>query len=74
MKNLTIALDEKILKASRDYAKQRGLSLNNLIRQLLSKTVLPQKTDWLEECFELMDQAKANSKGQRWSRNDIYDV
>ena len=74
MKNITISLEDEILEAGREYAKRHNISLNFLIRKLLSQTVLPESQNWLEECFLLMDQANANSHGQRWQREDLYDV
>jgi hypothetical protein len=74
MANVTISIDDKLLKEGRKYARMHGTSLNSLIRQLLSKTVAPTSNDWLEECFRLMDRAKGDSKGEKWSREDLYDV
>lgn len=74
MKNVTISLEEEILKAGREYAKRHNTSLNALIRKLLAQTVLPESQNWLEECFTLMDQANANSHGEKWKREDLYDV
>jgi hypothetical protein len=35
MKNITLALDEKTIKAGREYARTHNLTLNSLIRKLL---------------------------------------
>ena len=40
MQNITLSLDEDILKAGREYAKKHKTSLNSLIRRLLEQTVL----------------------------------
>ncbi|MEE8551932.1 MAG: DUF6364 family protein [Desulfobacterales bacterium] len=74
MPNITISLDEDLLKAGRYYAEKHHTSMNALIRRLLEQTVKPQSKDWLNECFEMMDRSKANSGGQRWKREDLYDV
>lgn len=74
MKNITLSLDEKLLEAGREYARAHKMSLNSLIRRLLTQTVLPSSEDWLEEMFKLMDQSKANSRGQKWTREELYDV
>ena len=75
MKNVTIALDEKILRAGRNYAREHRTSLNNLIRQLLEHTVLrnPGTSGW-DEFFALADKAGGNSRGRRWKREDLYNV
>ncbi|MCK4764181.1 MAG: hypothetical protein KAW12_18420 [Candidatus Aminicenantes bacterium] len=74
MPNVTISIDDSLLKKGRKYAQLHGTSLNSLIRQLLSKTVESKSADWLDECFRLMDRAKGNSKGEKWQRKDLYDV
>lgn len=74
MKNITLSLDEKLIEAGRKYARAHNMSLNSLIRKLLAQTVLSSSEDWLEEMFRLMDQAKANSRGQKWTREELYDV
>lgn len=74
MKNVTLSLDDRLLEIGRDYARQQGLSLNSLIRKLLEATVLPPQSDWMEECFALMDRANGNSRGKKWKRAELYDI
>ena len=74
MPNLTISLDEELIKKGRSYAQKHRTTLNALIREQLKKTVMKQDDEWLEELFSLMDRLKARSKGPRWKREDIYDV
>jgi hypothetical protein len=74
MPNITISLEESLLKTGRRYAERHQTSLNALIRTLLEATVRDQSKDWLEECFALMDQAKGNSGKKRWNREDLYDL
>ena len=73
MPNITISLDEDLLKSGRRYAEKHQTSVNALIRKLLEQTVRLQSDAWLEECFTLMDRAGANSKGRRWQREDLYN-
>ena len=74
MRNITIALDEKVIKAGRAYAQKNNTSLNGLIRTLLEQTVMPTSKHWLDECFKLMDQAQVHSQGAQWQREDLYRV
>jgi hypothetical protein len=74
MPNITISIDDALLKAGRKYAEKHETSINALIRKLLEETVQFQSRDWLRECFDLMDRAKGNSRGKRWKREDLYDV
>ena len=73
MPNITISLDEDLLKSGRSYAEKHQTSLNALIRKLLEQTVRLQSDAWLEECFNLMDRAGGDSKGRRWQREDLYN-
>lgn len=75
MPNITISLDKDLLNAGREYAKKHNTSLNHLIRKQLEQTVMSQSREYrLEECFKLMDQAGGNSEGEKWKREDLYDV
>jgi hypothetical protein len=74
MPNITISIEEKLLKSGRQYAEKHQTSMNALIRTLLEQTVKRDSIQWLDECFALMDRANARSKGKRWKREDLYDV
>ena len=39
MKNITLAVDEKVLEAARAYATSRGTTLNALVREHLAQLV-----------------------------------
>jgi hypothetical protein len=72
MANLTISLDDDLLRAGRAYAQKHNTSLNALIRTMLERTVTDQSDAWLDDVLELFDRQNARSKGKRWSRKDIY--
>ncbi len=74
MPNITLAMDEKLIEAGRRYAHAHNTTLNGLVRDLLTKTVVPVQGDWLEDLFRLMDESKADSKGWKWNREELYDV
>jgi len=74
MPNITISIDEDLLKSGRRYAEKHQTSMNALIRKLLEQTVRSQSKAWLEESFQLMNRAGADSKGNRWKREELYDV
>ena len=71
MAKVTISLDEKLLAASREYAKRQGKSLSALVSELLEKTVNSREGRWAEEFFALADKAKGNSRGWKWNRDEI---
>ena len=74
MPDITISIDEKLLKSGREYAIKHHTSVNALIRTLLEQTVRSDSTQWLDECFALMDRAEARSKGKRWKGEELYGV
>ncbi|MFO7871671.1 MAG: DUF6364 family protein [Kiritimatiellia bacterium] len=75
MKNVTIALDEDVVNAGREYARQHHTSLNNMIRELLERTVMRKSNESAcEKFFELADKAGGDSRGWRWNREELYDI
>ncbi len=72
MKNITLALDDEILDAGRTYAQRHQTTLNALIRELLVKTVVADREAAVHEMFRLMDAYAGNSRGQRWTREDLH--
>ena len=74
MPNITISIEEQLLKSGRKYAEKHQTSINALIRNLLEQTVKTDSTQWIEECFALMDRANVRSLGARWKREELYDV
>ena len=74
MKNVTISLPENLLIAGRKYAQEHHTSLNELIRELLRKSVLKSNNHpWLDSTLQLMSNAKGNSEGKKWTREDLYN-
>jgi len=74
VKNITLALDEKIIKKGRQYASKHNLTLNSLVRRLLERTVDTDSSEWLEECFATMDKIDLPAKIQKWHREELYRV
>jgi hypothetical protein len=72
MKNVTLALDEETLNAGRAYAQRHQTTLNALVRDLLVKTVVADRQAAVDEMFRLMDAHPGNSRGRRWSRDELY--
>ena len=73
MKNITLALDDEVLEAGREYAQRHQTTLNALVRDLLVKTVVADRQGSVHEMFRLMDAYPGNSKGRRWKREDLYE-
>ena len=74
MRNITLSIDEDILRAGREYARVHDMSFNVLVRRLIEQTVVAKNDLWLEETFLLMDRANVTSGNQRWTREELYRV
>ncbi|MBI5014112.1 MAG: hypothetical protein HZB55_01305 [Deltaproteobacteria bacterium] len=74
MPNITLSIDDELLRAGRQYAQAHDETLNGLVRKLLAQTVSNGDSRWLDECFAMMDRAQAHSGGKPWNREDLYDV
>lgn len=74
MKNITLTMDEKVLKAGRKYARKHNVSFNVLVRRLVEQTVLSTKERWLEDTFSLMDTLQASTENVAWTREELYRV
>jgi len=72
MRNITLAIDDETLEAGRAYAQRHQITLNALVRALLSKTVVADRQAAIDEMFRLMDAHPGSSKGGRWTREDLY--
>ncbi len=76
MTNLTISLDESIVRSARIRAIQEGTSLSAKVREYLAhyanvplSASIPAGSSFLEAAKK----SKANTKGAKWSRTDAYD-
>lgn len=74
MKNITLSIDDYLLQAGREYAREHNISFNVLVRRLIEQTVVQKQARWLDDTFSLMDKANVKSGPERWSRGDLYRV
>jgi len=64
MKNITLSIDDELLKISCKYVS-------------LHQTTAPTSKNWPTDTFHLMDKAKKKSAKNpqwQWDRYDLYDV
>lgn len=75
MTNLTISIDEKVLKEARMRALDEGVSVNALLCEYLEKyTGLDQQYRQVtNELLNIAKQSTAKSGKKRWSREDLYE-
>ncbi len=74
MKNITLSMDEELLKAGKKYAREHNTSFNALIRDLVKRTVCPDCSDWFADLKKKIDEAGGRSDGTPWKREEAYDV
>ena len=76
MANLTISVDDVLLKRARIKALEDGTSVNALLREYLEAYTGTQQTQRALAGFaELADQSTAGSgiAGRTWTRDDLHD-
>lgn len=76
MPNLTLALDDELLRRARAKAAERGTSVNAVIRELLEQYAGRSDAGVaLEAMFTAADASSASigDAGITWSRDELYD-
>lgn len=75
MANLTIAVDDEVLKQARLRALEQGRSVNALLREYLEAYAGTAETRHraVQAFQELADRATSGSGGRRWTRDDLYE-
>jgi hypothetical protein len=74
-KNLTLALDENLLRAARKVALDRNTSVNQLVRDYLARLV--RETDQRQAALARLEEVFRTNRikvGRRtWKREDLHD-
>ena len=73
MSNVTLAIDDDLLAAARRYAQDHGTTLNALVRKVLEQTVQPRVDSWFDDFERVADESRGNSRGRRWSREELHE-
>jgi hypothetical protein len=71
MANLTLSIEDELLKRGRRYAQARGTSLNALVRKLLNDAV-SNPDALVDAMIERLRQSSGDSKGRRISREELH--
>lgn len=72
MKNITLAINEDLLKAGRKYARRHRVSFNALVRRLLEQAVHAERHNWLQDTFSLMDSLHIADDTESWTREELH--
>jgi hypothetical protein len=76
MKNITLAIEDGVLREARKYAAERETTVNAIVRDYLSRLVARERDSARarEELARLSDESEARlGPDWQWSREDTYD-
>ena len=75
MANLTITVDEQVLKNARILALREGTSVNAVLREHLERYAAKgnQYKQATANILSIARQSTASSQGERWTRDELYE-
>ena len=75
MANLTLKIDEKLLRRARIRAREQGTTVNELVRTYLSQDAVARadRVRAFRRFLEIVEEARASSGGRKLKREEIYD-
>lgn len=75
MANLTIAVDDQLLKAARIRALEQGTSVNALLRDYLEaySGLRARQLAAADDILKLSRETNSGSGGKRWTRDEIHE-
>ena len=72
--NITLSVDEQVLKSARKAAAAMGKSLNELVRDYLRSIATPAAAqDDVEEFRRLSLDSQGDSRGWKFDRDEIHE-
>ena len=74
MANLTIVLNDEVLRKARLRALEQGTSVNRIIREYLEtySRVRPERDAAVSDLVRLSKSAKSRRGRKRWTREDLH--
>ena len=75
MKNITLAIDERVLAKVRRYAANRNTTVNALVRQELERIAGSEDrvARAMRELREMSDRSGASIGSITWTRDDVHE-
>lgn len=72
--NLTISVDDDLLRKAREHARRRGVSLQEMLRSYLRSLVGEASPEAVAaELLDLMRRTPGNSGGKKIRRDEAYE-
>lgn len=73
-RNVTLSMDESLLDQSRKYAQENGTTLNQLVRDLLKRTVCVDSGDPRAEFKRIAKSLNLKrQEGVTWTREELHE-
>lgn len=75
MANLTLTLDDDVLRRARRRALEQGTSVNAIVREQLTRFAGAEADTALASFLAFSEESTASSgaKGRTWRRDELYD-
>jgi hypothetical protein len=75
MKNITLSIEEEVLREARRIAADRGTTVNALVRAHLAELVRQKKRtrNALKRMRELAEEGGMEVGRKRWTRDDLHE-
>ncbi len=75
MANLTLAVDDQLLRRARLRALEQGTSVNALLRDYLETFAGAKKARQLaiSELLDMSSQAESRRGGRQWTRDELHE-
>ena len=72
--NITLAVDDDLVKNAREVAQAMGKSLNQVVREYLEHLTDRDRVERdMEELRRLSQEGGGRSGGRRWTREEIHE-
>jgi hypothetical protein len=74
MANLTLKIDDQLLRRARIRALEQGTTVNELVRDYLSRYAVPRadRMRAFRRFLEVAEQARATSGGRKLTRDELH--
>jgi plasmid stability protein len=75
MANLTITVDDRLLRRARVRAAELGTSVNAVLRDYMQSWVggLEEQVTAVESLLQRADRARSGRGGRRWTRDELHE-
>ena len=72
-KNVTLSIESDLLAEARKVAAMRKTTVNALFREYLKSLISKSSDAWIDEFWVVSDSLAGDSKGKKWSRDELHE-